>query len=282
MCVMKNIMSIDVEDWYHILELRQTPNLREGVFAESRVEFNFLKLLDLLDENGSKATCFFLGQIAERHPKIVKEAANRKHEISSHGYAHQMVHTHTRTSFYEDVRKAKKILEDVSGESVVGYRAPGFSIVPETAWAFEQLLKAGYKYDSSLFPTKRECGYFQDTKLGPYKMENMEFYEFPVTVVNFGGLPKTCFFGGGYLRLFPYFLIKVMIEKVERENRPVVFYVHPREIDPDHPRLEMSLKRRFKSYVNLRTTERKLRRIILNNSTVSIAEFLLQYDCYFA
>lgn len=277
---MNNIMSIDVEDWFHILELESTPDVEHWSQLESRVEANFIKLLDILEEQASKATCFFLGWVAEKYPRIVKEAAKRKHEIASHGYAHQLICTQSPNAFLQDVTKNKKMLEDISGEAVIGFRAPGFSITPETTWAFEQLCKAGYQYDSSLFPAKRGHGYFLGSKLYPYKLEDMDFYEFPLTVASFGP-KKICLFGGGYLRLFPYFLIKIMAEKVEKEKRPVIYYVHPREIDPHHPRLKMNLKRRFKSYVNLNTTEKKLQKITLNNQTISFGEFLSRYKDYF-
>ncbi len=277
---MHNILSIDVEDWFHILELDSTPDLQSWSELESRVEENFLKLLDILDEKGARATCFFLGWIAEKHPRIVKEAAKRKHEIASHGYAHQLIHTQSQDAFFDDVSKTKKLLEDMSGEAVVGYRAPGFSITPETKWAFEQLCRAGYTYDSSLFPAKRGHGYFLDTKLYPYKLPDMDFYEFPLTVAHV--FSKTiCFFGGGYLRLFPYLLIRRMARQVEREQRPVIYYVHPREIDPEHPRLNMNIKRRFKSYVNLKTTENKLRRIVLHDNIGTYANFLAAHPDYF-
>jgi polysaccharide deacetylase family protein (PEP-CTERM system associated) len=277
---MIDIFSIDVEDWFHILELESTPDLNEWAGLESRIEYNFLKMLDILEEKNVRATCFFLGWIAEKFPHLVKEASKRKHEIASHGYAHQIIHTQTESQFLDDISKAKSILEDICGIEVVGYRAPGFSITPETAWAFTQLAKAGYKYDSSLFPAKRGHGYFLNAKLCPFKIVDLDLYEFPITVASV--LSKgICFFGGGYLRLFPYLLIKKMAQKIARENRPVIYYIHPREIDINQPRIDMNIRRRFKSYVNLKTTESKLRKIITNNDFSTFAEFIKKYDKYF-
>jgi polysaccharide deacetylase family protein (PEP-CTERM system associated) len=277
---MKDIISIDVEDWFHILELESTPNLHEWENLESRIENNFLNMLDILEEKNVKATCFFLGWIAEKYPQLVREASKRKHEIASHGYAHQLIYTQTEKQFYEDISKTKHILENISGTEVIGYRAPGFSIIPETTWAFAQLAKAGYKYDSSLFPAKRGHGYFLETKLYPFKIVDFDFYEFPITVAHF--LSKNiCFFGGGYLRLFPYWLIKIMTKQVANENRPVIYYIHPREIDINQPRLDMNLKRQFKSYINLKTTKVKLRKIIANNEYISFAGCLREYEEYF-
>ncbi len=277
---MEDILSIDVEDWFHILELDSTPNLHEWGGMESRVEYNFLSILDILEEKNIKATCFFLGWIAEKFPRIVKEASARKHEIASHGYAHQLVYTQTEKQFFEDISKTKQILEDISSSEVIGYRAPGFSIIPETSWAFDQLAQAGYKYDSSLFPAKRGHGYFLESKLFPFKIQNSDFYEFPITVAPIMS-KNICFFGGGHLRLFPYWLIKIMAKRVAKENRPVIYYVHPREVDISQPRLDMNLKRRFKSYINLKTTRVKLQKIIENNEFISFAGFLKKYDFYF-
>jgi polysaccharide deacetylase family protein (PEP-CTERM system associated) len=272
---MSNIFTIDVEDWYHILELDSTPDLHEWESCEQRVEKNFTRMLDILDECGIKATCFFLGWIAKKYPHLVKLAFARSHEIASHGYAHQLIGAQTDRQFYDDVTTARKILEDIVGSAVIGYRAPGFSITPKTQWALDALADAGYKYDSSLFPAKRGHGYFLNICPAPFKFSGMDFCEFPITVVNFR-LAAVCFFGGGYLRLFPYFVIKEMAKKVQREGRPVIYYVHPREIDPRQPRLKMNFFRAFKSYINLQTTERKIRKIASEGRLTTIREFLSQ------
>ncbi|MDD3051874.1 MAG: polysaccharide deacetylase family protein [Candidatus Cloacimonetes bacterium] len=277
---MKNIISIDVEDWFHILELESTPDLKEWNNLESRVENNFLALLDLLDESEVRATCFFLGWIAEKFPRLVSEASKRKHEIAAHGYAHQLVHALTENQFYEDISKTKKILEDISGSEVIGYRAPGFSITPQTTWAFTRLAEAGYKYDSSLFPAKRGHGYFLNTKLHPYKLSDLDFFEFPLTVKSIL-MKKICFFGGGYLRLFPFWLVKLMSDQVMKENRPVIYYVHPREIDVNQPRLTMNWQRRFKSYINLKTTKPKLTKLIKSYQYTTYRDFISEYQDYF-
>ncbi len=270
---MKNVITIDVEDWFHILELDTTPKLEEWSALESRVEKNFLHLLDILDEAEVKATCFFLGWIAEHHPHLVKEAQRRGHEVACHGYAHQLIYTQTEAEFKEDIRRAKQTLEDLCGEAVIGFRAPGFSITTQTPWALPGLAEAGYRYDSSLFPVKRAHGYFLEAKLYPYRIEGLELYEFPITVANFLSR-RICFFGGGYLRLFPYFLIEQMAQQVTRENRPVIYYIHPREIDIHQPRLKMNLSRQFRSYVNLQTTEPKLRKIVRAHRSSTLRDYL--------
>ncbi len=258
----KSIFSVDVEDWFHILDVPSAPAPNEWAALPSRVEKNFVRLLDIFSETKVQVTCFFLGWIGERFPHLVKEAATRGHEVASHGYEHRLVFTQNRSQFYDDVRRARMLLEDVSGSPVVGYRAPGFSTTEETPWFFDALTEAGYEYDSSVFPASRGHGGMPEGRRDPHRIgEDGALLEFPITVADLLG-KRMCFFGGGYLRIFPYRLIHRMAHQVLRDGRPIVFYIHPREIDPAHPRLPMSRKRRFKSYVNLETTETKVRNIL--------------------
>ena len=256
-----SIFSVDVEDWFHILDVPSAPVLSEWAGLPSLVEKNFRTLLDVFSDCNVQVTCFFLGWVGERFPHLVKEAVARGHEIASHGYGHQLVFTQTRDQFHDDVRRARLLLEDVSGTPVVGYRAPGFSTTEDTPWFFEALVSAGYQYDSSVFPAVRGHGGIRDGRREPHRMDEVGLVEFPISVGDMMG-KRVCFFGGGYLRLFPYWLIRKKAHEVLSEGRPVVFYIHPREIDPDHPRLPMSRKRTFKSYVNLATTEWKVRQVL--------------------
>ncbi len=255
-----SIFSVDVEDWFHILDVPSAPVISEWSSLPSRVEKNFSRLLDIFSEHNVQVTCFFLAWVGERFPHLVKEAAARGHEVASHGYSHRLVYQQSREEFYEDVRRARLLLEEVAGSPVVGYRAPGFSTTTDTPWFFDVLAQAGYQYDSSVFPAARGHGGIRDARRDPYRV-NDAFLEVPITVADIAG-KAMCFFGGGYLRLFPYWLIRKKANEVLAEGRPVVFYIHPREIDPAHPRLPMSRRRTFKSYVNLETTEWKIRRIL--------------------
>lgn len=274
--MLTSIFSVDVEDWFHILDDPSVPTMDQWAGLPSRVEKNFSKLLDIFSENNAQVTCFFLGWVAERFPHLVKEAADRGHEVASHGYGHRLVYEQGRDAFYEDVRGTRLLLEDMAGVEVVGYRAPGFSTTNETPWFFDTLAEAGYQYDSSVFPAQRGHGGMPDGHREPYRVGEAQLLEVPITVIGVMGKP-TCFFGGGYLRLFPYWLIRSMAHRVLREGRPVVFYVHPREIDPAHPRLAMSQIRRFKSYVNLDTTEGKLRRILQDFPVTTFKNILSNY-----
>lgn len=272
---MSNILSIDVEDWFHILEVEATPSVRGWNKLESRVEKNFLDLLDEIDSSQGTATCFFLGWVAERFPDLVKEAARRGHEIASHGYAHQLVYCQSPDEFARDIERSKHVLEEISGAPVTGYRAPGFSITRDTPWAFDKIAAAGFKYDSSVFPARRGHGGIEDAELAPYWMETEEgpLLEIPVTVIPLLG-QRLCAFGGGYLRLAPYSIISRLSNAVNRSGRPVIYYLHPREIDPDHPRIDMGLIRRFKSYVNLKSTRPKLRKLLRDQDLGTFSDWI--------
>jgi polysaccharide deacetylase family protein (PEP-CTERM system associated) len=253
------IFTVDVEDWFHILDVPSTPAFHEWDELPSRLEGNFLRLLDMLEKAGSTSTCFFLGWAARRFPHLVREAARRGHEVASHGYAHRLVYQMTPEEFYRDALKARLTIEDAAGAAVLGYRAAGFSLTSRTPWFHEKLAEAGYFYDSSVFPAPRNHGGLVEASLEPTRVPTAagEIAEFPVTVVRLLGT-RLCLFGGGYLRLAPLSLIERMTRKVLGEGRPVIFYLHPREIDPEHPRLPMPLGRKLRSYLNLRGTPRKL------------------------
>ena len=276
---MKSVLSVDVEDWFHILEAASAPDISQWNSLPSYVERNFRQLLNIFSEKDVRVTCFFLGYIAERFPQLVREAHDRGHEIASHGYAHRLIYTMTPQAFLDDASKSKDILEDITGQPVLGYRAAGFSVTADTPWFFEKILEAGYRYDSSVFPAPRQHGGLNTDHYAPHLIAG-RLMEFPITVTNMLG-QRCCFFGGGYLRLFPYTVVRQMCRKVLGENRPVVFYVHPREIDPNHPRLSLGLKRTFKSYVNLKTTEPKLRNILNEFQVTTFADFIAENPWFF-
>lgn len=260
---MKCVFSVDVEDWFHILDLPSTPDVTEWDGLPSRVERNFQLLLEAFDRKGVRVTCFFLGWVGEKFPSLVKDAVRHGHEIASHGYAHRLTYQMTPEEFHQDAVRSKNILEDVAGRAVWGYRSAGFSVTRETDWFFDKLIEAGYLYDSSVFPASRGHGGMANGQRAPFWIERPsgQLFEFPLSVSEVMG-KSMCFFGGGYLRLFPYSVIRRMTRSVLAEGRPVIFYVHPREVDADHPRLPMNWKRRFKSYVNLDSTMPKIERLL--------------------
>jgi polysaccharide deacetylase family protein (PEP-CTERM system associated) len=277
----KCVFSIDVEDWFHILDIPGSPEMSAWDRLPSHVSRNFLKLLDLFEAKQVRVTCFFLGWVAERFPDLVREAHRRGHEVASHGYGHRLVSDMTVTEFSRDVKRTKQALEDITGTPVSGYRVPGFSVTGKTPWFFEALIEAGYRYDSSVFPGAHGHGGMVTAEVGPSRIAGKAgtLIEFPITTAAVIGRP-ICFFGGGYLRLYPYRLIRTMARRVLREGRPVVFYLHPREIDPGHPRLPMGPLRRFKSYVNLAGVEPKVRRILDEFEFATFADLMKDHHLF--
>jgi len=252
-------LTIDVEDWFHILESPVVPGIKHWSSLESRIERNLDKLLTLLDSYSAKCTFFWLGWLAERHKKLVRKCLTAGHEIASHGYAHVLAHEAGHKGFYEDITISRDILEDITGEPIRGFRAAGFCTTRETAWVFDMVKEAGYQYDASIFPAPHGHGGMPDGFLGPHFIETQSGYllEIPSSVVEIFN-HRFCLFGGGYLRLATRRMIKWGLNRLQADGQPLVVYVHPREIDPYHPRLPLPLSRRFKCYVRLKTTLSKL------------------------
>jgi len=253
--ILSNAFTVDVEDWYHILDTPKAPEFSQWDQLESRVERNMDIILSLLKDKGVPATFFWLGWVAERHKDLVRRCVDDGHEVASHGYAHVLAYQVGHEKFREDIRHGKRVLEDIIGRQVVGFRAPGFGIKDNTAWAFDDICAAGYQYDSSVFPSSRGHGGMRQAPVGCYVMDTAEgpLIELSMSVVEMFNR-RFSFFGGGYLRLFPLPLIRWGIEKVHSAGHPLIIYIHPREVDPDHPRLPLSLVRRCKSYIGLKST----------------------------
>lgn len=271
----QSIFSIDVEDWFNLSGTGQEPPPSQWDHLESRLEKNFRDLLELLAHGGGTATCFFVGYFARRFPHLVREAVAAGHEIASHGYFHRLVYEMSPAAFQKDALASRKLLEDISGGPVRGFRAPAFSVGERTPWFFDRLAEAGYRYDSSIFPARHQTGGLASSRLDPHEVTTSAgvIAELPVTVMPMLGT-RLCFFGGGYLRLFPYPVIRTMGRRALNERRPIVFYIHPREIDPDHPRMPLSRRRRFTCYVNLRSTRPKIERILRDFHVTSFERYL--------
>lgn len=269
------IFSVDVEDWFHILDLPSTPKLEEWPALQSDVVKNTRRMYATFRQHDVRCTLFFLGWVAERWPDLVKEAVDDGHEVASHGFAHELVYTITEQRFSDDIRKAKDIIERAGGKEVLGYRCPGFSVTAKTPWFFDRVREAGYLYDSSVWPGARGHGGLPGAKGTPHVIttKHGDLLEFPISMARTLGRPMY-FFGGGYLRFFPYAIIRRKVRQVLAEDRPAVFYLHPREIDPQQPRLPMNAKRRFMTYTGLRTTERKMNRLFSDFTFTTFADLL--------
>jgi len=261
---MINALSIDVEDYFQVQALSSVfdPSSWDG--QVSRVERNTELILELLAEANTKATFFTLGWIAERHRDLVRRIVEAGHELASHGYAHVRVDRQVPEDFRRDIRKTKAILEDCAGVPVRGYRAATFSVGPHTAWAFPILEEEGYAYSSSVYPVQHDYYGYVDAPRFAFRPDGTaRLWEFPIATIRLAGRNFPCG-GGGYFRFLPYALSRLALTRINaHDHRPAVFYLHPWEVDPGQPRpCRLSLKSRFRHYVNLSRTVPRLRRLL--------------------
>lgn len=258
----RNAMTIDVEDYFQVSAF--APYIARGDWdsRECRVERNVDRILGLLAEQGTQATFFTLGWVAERYPQLVRRIVEGGHEIASHGYGHERASDLSPEAFRADVGRAKALLEDLSGREVLGYRAPSFSIGEGNLWAFDVLRDCGYRYSSSVYPIRHDHYGMPDSPRFAYPVRE-GLLEVPVTTLRLRGrnLPSS---GGGYFRLLPYALSRWLIEQVNRnDQQSAVFYFHPWEIDPGQPRIAgIDAKTRFRHYVNIGRTEARIARLL--------------------
>jgi polysaccharide deacetylase family protein (PEP-CTERM system associated) len=273
-----NALTIDVEDYFQVSALAPYIARSEWDSRECRVERNVERILTMLDESQTKATFFTLGWIAERYPQLVRRIVGHGHELASHGYGHQRASDLSEAAFFADVTSAKKLLEDLSGQEVKGYRAPSFSIGEKNLWAFDCLQRAGYRYSSSIYPIRHDHYGMPDAPRFAHCVRS-GLIELPVTTARLfdRNWPAS---GGGYFRLLPYAVSRWLLRRVnEIDRQPAIFYFHPWEIDARQPRVAgIDAKTRFRHYVNLQHTERRLRRLIADFRWGRIDEALLA-DC---
>ena len=254
-----NALTIDVEDYFQVSAFAPYIDRADWESRECRVERNIERILALLGRHEVKATFFTLGWIAERYPGVVRDIVAAGHELASHGYGHERANRLTPQAFYEDIDRAKRILEDLSGHAVTGYRAPSFSIdASNRGWAFEALARAGYRYSSSVYPVRHDHYGMPDAPRFSHVPHGSLIEVPPTTVRAFNrNWPAS---GGGYFRLMPYALSRRLIDHVNRHDKePAVFYFHPWEIDAGQPRIPgIDAKTRFRHYLNLHRMEQRL------------------------
>jgi len=271
-----NAMTIDVEDYFHVSVFDGVVPRHQWDQLESRVVRNTERLLDLLAEHDVRATFFVLGWVAERHPDLVARIAAGGHEIASHGYGHRLVYDQTPAAFRADIRRAKTVLEQTTGVRVDGYRAPSYSVVPRSLWALDILIEEGHTYDASIFPIRHDRYGIPVSGRHPYVIDRARgrLIEAPGSTADVAGM-NLPIAGGGYFRLLPYRWTRWGIRRVNQtERRPVIFYLHPWEIDPDQPRLRAPMLSRFRHYFNLGRTEERLRMLIRDFSFSTMIELL--------
>jgi len=259
----RNALTVDVEDYFQVSAFENHISRDNWDKLPSRIEENIEKLLTIFNEHSVVATFFMLGWIAERHPIMVRKIAKSGHEIASHGYSHVRVSQQSPQEFREDISKTKKILEDICGMPVIGYRAASYSINSTNHWAYEEIERTGYKYSSSIYPIKHDLYGIPDAPRFPYKVQTRELLEIPITTIEFMGRRIPCG-GGGYFRLFPYVVSKAMINFInKKENKPCVFYFHPWEIDINQPvQSGLGIKTRIRHYLNINKMEIRIRRLL--------------------
>jgi len=265
----KNILTVDVEDWFHICGVSEFLPRETWPELESRVHEHTRRILEILTVAETRATFFTLGSVAERHPELVKEIYDSGHEIATHGYDHRRVYTLTPDSFKEDLRKSVDILSGITGDQVKGFRAPEWSIRDDSLWALEILLEQGFAYDSSMAPLP-VIGNPAYPKF-PWKHELAQgaMWEIPPLV---GTTPFVNFpLGGGWgLRTFPYRVIRSTIQKFNSRGMPAVIFLHPREFDPECPRTSLPLSKRFVLYAGVESTEKRLGRLLRDFEFTSV------------
>jgi polysaccharide deacetylase family protein (PEP-CTERM system associated) len=273
-----NTLTIDVEDYYQVSGFEPWVERSNWDRFESRVERGTDIILGRLAEANVRATFFTLGWVAQRRPGLVRAIQAAGHEIASHGHAHRLIYTQTPEEFRADVRQARDILEDISGEPIRAYRAPSFSITARSLWALDVLIDEGFVYDSSIYPVYHDRYGIPGTPLEPHRIDRPggTIWEFPPPVWKVLGCPVPVG-GGGYFRLYPYPVTRHGLRSINAAGRPFAVYLHPWEFDPEQPRLSVGRMRAWRHYVNLHRTEGRLIRLLSDFAFAPLSDALENY-----
>lgn len=264
-----NILSFDIEDWYNCDFITSDLNWEK---YEVRIYEGVERILKELETKNLKATFFCLGWIAKKHPDVIRWIHAKGHHIGCHSYQHELSFRFDRNGFKQDTEKSKKLIEDLIGESIDAFRAPGFSITEQNIWAFEVLTELGFEYDCSIFPAKHDYGGFVSYgKAEPailHLANGMQLKEFPINIQHVFG-KEFVFSGGGFFRLFPYSLIRHWAQK----SPYIMTYFHTRDFDPGQPMIDsLPMMRKFKSYVGLSTSFTKFQKLLNDFEFVSVKD----------
>jgi polysaccharide deacetylase family protein (PEP-CTERM system associated) len=271
-----NALTVDVEDYFHVSAFTDVVPRSQWDHLESRVCRNTERILDILSDAGVRATFFVLGWVAERHPDLVRRIHAAGHELASHSYEHRLVYDLTPNAFRQDLRRAKQAIEQASGVTVAGYRAPSFSITQASLWALDVLLDEGYRYDASIYPIRHDRYGIPDwdRHVSVVARKQRSLLEVPGSTVRRLGLNLPVG-GGGYFRQFPYWWTASGIASLNTaEHAPAVFYLHPWEIDPDQPRIRAGRLARLRHYRNLEKTESRLKRLLREFAFGTVSDVL--------
>jgi len=270
------LLSFDVEEWFHVLDSDLTPEERDWDGLPARSPELLRRLLDRLAQRPYRATFFVLGWFARLHPALVREVAAAGHEVASHSFRHPLLYRLDRRQVAAELAEGKDALEQVLGAPVLGFRAPGFSIREDNAWALDLVAEAGFRYDSSLFPATHGHGGYRAVPPEPHLLRTpsgASLAEVPISTVSALGV-RLPFGGGGYFRLAPISLTLALAGAVARQGRPFVSYLHLRDFDPETPRLHLGPWRAFKCYVGLRGASDKLDRLLERYPPVRYGDWL--------
>lgn len=271
--ILKNVVSVDVEDYFHAEVFSGVVDRSRWDSYASRVEGNTRRLLELLGDLNLHGTFFVLGWVAERFPGLVREIAAGGHELACHSYWHRLIYKLDPAEFREDTRRAKNVIEQAAGQSVYGYRAPTYSVVDRSVWALEILAELGFTYDSSIYPIRHDRYGMPGAPRSPFRFQTPSgpMTEFPITTFRLAGhnMPVG---GGGYLRLLPRLYTHMGLKRVQKEGVPIVIYIHPWEVDPNQPTLPVSLKSRLRHYTNLSRTFDRFQSVLKAGKYTSFRE----------
>lgn len=275
---MKHAMTVDVEDYFQVAAFAPNINYADWDKWPLRVENNTHRILKLFAEKNTKATFFVLGWVAERLPQLIREIQSQGHEIACHGMTHQLIYTQKQDVFREETIRSKKLLEDITGVAVNGYRAASYSVTQQSMWALETLIDAGFTYDSSIFPVHHDRYGMPGAPLNIHTAitdNDKQITEFPLTSAQFMGkrLPVA---GGGYFRIYPYWFSRAMLKRAASEiNQAFIFYLHPWEVDPEQPRVPgASVLSRFRHYTNLKRCMPRLEQLLNDFEFTTVAEVI--------
>jgi polysaccharide deacetylase family protein (PEP-CTERM system associated) len=261
---MTNILSVDVEDYFHPTEFQLSHGASTWETLPSRVEDSTDRILEIFDRHGVKSTCFILGWVARRHPQLIRRIANAGHEIACHSNWHRLVYDLTPGEFRQDTTDAVRIIEDACGQTPRAYRAPSYSITARSLWALEILAECGFTHDSSIYPIAHDRYGIPGFPRRPVRVHTPsgELIEVPIATVRLGTGRVAPIGGGGYLRLFPYRYTSAGIRKLNaEEGQTACMYLHPWEVDPAQPRLINSWIGRMRTYTGLAGMAGKLSRL---------------------
>ena len=271
-----NAFTVDLEDWYHgLTRTLATPERWSSL--PKRAENTIPLLLDLLSESGVRATFFILGDLAEKHPNLIKRISDRGHELGSHGFSHKPIDQLSPEEFRKELEKSREIIAKLTGISPVGYRAPQFSINQKCTWAFKVLAESGFEYDSSVFPARSLFYGYPGASRKPYKpLLNSNIMEYPVATIRIGKLTVPVA-GGVYNRMLPYSIIKWSLRRINQEECPAVIYLHPWELDKQQPRIPVSSRERITHYGRRNSLDHKLKSLFLDFKFLPLGEVHKQW-----